>query len=60
MKKALQFIKEAREELRKVTWPTRDEVTSYTMVVIVAVVFLSLYLWAVDLGLMKIINMVMN
>ncbi len=60
MKKQLQFIREARDELRKVTWPDRDEVTSYTGVVVVTTVVISLFLWLVDSTLMTIIRTVIK
>lgn len=60
LKKAIQFVKESRDELRKVSWPDKDEVTSFTGVVIVAVCLISLFLWLVDAGLMKIVRLVVN
>lgn len=60
IKKVLNFIRESREELKKVTWPDREEVTSFTMVVIISVVIISLFLWFVDTLLGKLINTVMN
>jgi preprotein translocase subunit SecE len=60
VKQILQFIREAKEELRKVTWPTRDEVTSFTIVVLVTVIFISLFLWVVDTGLMALIKVVIR
>ena len=59
-KKTVTFVKESREELKKVTWPERDEVTSFTIVVIVTVVIVSLFLWVVDTGLMSLIQTVMG
>ncbi|HNR90583.1 MAG TPA: preprotein translocase subunit SecE [Spirochaetota bacterium] len=47
-KKVIQFVRESRDELKRVTWPDRDEVTSFTMIVIVAVVIVSLFLYGVD------------
>jgi preprotein translocase subunit SecE len=47
-KKALTFIKGARTELRKVTWPTRQETFQTTLVVFVMVVIMALILWALD------------
>lgn len=44
----IQFIRDVRLEMKKVSWPTRAEVTSTTVVVLIAVVFFSLYLWGVD------------
>jgi len=57
---AKKFLLEAREELKKVTWPDRDEVTSFTGVVVVTVVVFSIFLWFVDTGLMSIIKLMMN
>ncbi|HOT45353.1 MAG TPA: preprotein translocase subunit SecE [Spirochaetota bacterium] len=54
------FVREAKDELKKVTWPTRDEVTSFTMVVVVALLAISLFLWLVDTGLMYLIKTVMK
>ncbi len=42
------FIKDARMEMRKVTWPTRQETVQTTMVVIVMVVVVALLLWGID------------
>jgi preprotein translocase subunit SecE len=53
------FVRESRDELKKVTWPERDEVTSFTVVVIVAVVTVSIFLWIVDTFLMTIMQTVM-
>jgi preprotein translocase subunit SecE len=60
LKKALQFIQESKEELRKVTWPDRDEVTSFTGVVIAAIIVVSLFLWLVDTGLMALVRAVVK
>jgi preprotein translocase subunit SecE len=57
---AKKFLLEAREELKKVTWPDRDEVTSFTGVVVVTVIVFSMFLWFVDTGLMSIIKLMMN
>ena len=48
-----QFLKEVRAELKKVNWPTRQEMIAYTIVVLVAVVFLTSLVFAMDLGFSK-------
>lgn len=53
------FVRESRDELRKVSWPEKEEVTSFTVVVIVSVVIVSLFLWVVDTFLMTIMKTVM-
>ena len=46
--KAWTFIKAARVELRKVVWPTRQETTQTTLVVVAMVVVTALFLWGLD------------
>ena len=54
------FLKGARVELSKVTWPTPKEALASTSVVIVVVIIMSLFLGIVDLGLTKIIRLVLG
>ncbi len=44
-----QFLREVRQELRKVAWPTRKELFAYTIVVLVAVVVLTSLVFGMDL-----------
>jgi len=54
------FLREARVELKKVTWPTPKEALASTSVVIVVVIIVSIFLGVVDLGLTKIIRLVLG
>jgi preprotein translocase subunit SecE len=45
---ARQFLKEVRQELSKVDWPTRRELVSYTIVVLVTVSVLTAYVFGLD------------
>jgi preprotein translocase subunit SecE len=45
---AKQFYSDVRSEMKKVSWPARQEVFGTTIVVIVAVFFFGLYLGAID------------
>lgn len=47
-KKILAFAKEARVELRKVVWPTREETVKTTMIISALVVAVALLLWGAD------------
>lgn len=42
------FVMDARNEMRKVSWPSRHEMTQLTVTVIIVVALASLILWAVD------------
>jgi preprotein translocase subunit SecE len=43
-----EYVREVRGELRKVAWPTRSEVVNYTIVVLVTVVILTGFVFALD------------
>jgi len=45
------FLIEVRNELKRVTWPTRKEVYAATVMVILFSAVLGIFLWAVDLTL---------
>jgi len=46
------FGREARAEVRKVVWPTRQETVQTTMMVIFAVILIGIFLWLVDMVLL--------
>ena len=48
---AWDLAKEARVEVRKVVWPTRQETTQTTLIVVVVVIFVGLILWGLDSSL---------
>ena len=50
------FMSETRFELRKVTWPTRQETMQTTLVVMVVVVIISIILWLIDMALAWIVR----
>jgi len=43
-----QFLKEVRQELKKVNWPTRQELIAYFVVVLVSVVVLTSFVFGLD------------
>jgi len=55
-----EFLSESRFELRKVVWPTREEATRTTWVVVIVVIILSLILAAFDFGIQKAIELFLN
>ncbi len=52
----LVFLREARVELYKVIWPTRQETMQTAMVVIVIVLITGVFLWGVDTVLLWIVS----
>jgi preprotein translocase subunit SecE len=42
------FFKEVKIELKKVTWPNREAIKTYTIVVLIVVFVISLYIGVID------------
>jgi len=55
-----EYFRGVQIETKKVVWPTRKELISYTIVVLIACTFFSLFLWAADTGFLAIIRGVFN
>jgi len=53
-----QFMTEVRAEMKKVTWPTRDEVVSYTLVVLVTVVLMGGLVYFADILFTKLVDII--
>jgi preprotein translocase subunit SecE len=58
--KVIRFLKEAKIELKKVTWPTPRQTLASTSVVIIVVIIVSMFLGIVDFVLAKAIRMVLG
>ena len=56
VKNGIQFFNEAKNELRKVSWPARKETTSITVVVIALVFLIGFYLAVIDWGLSGVVQ----
>jgi len=49
LNKTKKFLNGIKSEIKKVTWPSMQEVYSTTILVIIAVIFFGFYLWSMDL-----------
>lgn len=54
----LTFAKESRMEVRKVVWPSRQEATTTTMIVLAATAVMSLLLWGLDGIIVKLVSFI--
>jgi preprotein translocase subunit SecE len=43
-----QFLRDTRAEMRRVSWPTANEVKNTTIITLIAVIFFAIYLFGVD------------
>lgn len=60
IQKAIEFFREVKVELKKVTWPTKKQTTGTTVVVIVFVFVVAAFLGLFDLGLSKLVQVVLT
>jgi preprotein translocase subunit SecE len=58
MKRIVQFFKDSIAELKKVVWPSRDEVASNTKVVLVSITLFAIALGLVDFLLASIVELI--
>ncbi|WP_110973396.1 preprotein translocase subunit SecE [Pseudomonas huaxiensis] len=54
------LAKEARTEIRKVVWPTRQETTQTTLIVVAVVLVMALLLWGLDSLLGWLISLIVG
>ncbi len=60
MDKVIRFFKDVKLELKKVTWPGREEVVNSTTVVLITIALISMFLWVVDIALQGIVGQLMK
>ena len=57
---AVQFLRDVRSELRKVTFPSRKETLASTVVVLAVVFIIAVYLGIIDLGLSLVLSSILK
>lgn len=60
LKRGPVFLKEVFTEMKKVTWPTRKELVSYTIVVLSIVTIVAVFFAIIDLGLSQLLGLIMK
>ena len=60
LNKTKEFFRDVKVEIKKVVFPSKDELVGSTWVVIITVVIISVFLGVVDLGLSKLVGMALR
>ena len=58
--KILDFFNGVTKEMKKVTWPTREELKDSTVVVIVSTIILSLFVFVADFAVMQVLKVLLG
>jgi preprotein translocase subunit SecE len=57
---SVEFVKEAWQELKKVSWPGRKETLGGTGVVLILVIIISVFLGLIDFGLSRLVRQIIH
>lgn len=57
MQRIVQFFRDVVREMKKVSWPKRDELTRYTITVLSTVLFMAVFFAVVDVGISELIRL---
>ena len=50
------YLKGVRSEVDRISWPTRSEVISFTVLILLLVVLMTIYIWGVDTVIQAVIR----
>jgi preprotein translocase subunit SecE len=53
------FVSDIIAELKKVVWPTRQEATYLTTIVIIVTIVVAIALWVIDMGFSELMNLIL-
>ena len=54
------FLREVRSELKKISWPSKKELTANTIVVLVSVFFAATLIWIIDGFFAQILKVILS
>ncbi|WP_163651663.1 preprotein translocase subunit SecE [Listeria sp. PSOL-1] len=54
------FFKNVTSEMRKVTWPTRKELATYTVTVVITVILFAVFFMVLDFGIEQLVQYVLK
>jgi preprotein translocase subunit SecE len=54
------FLREVKAELKKVSWPSKQELVSHTGVVFIAVVLVAFLIWAIDATFTQMLRLIIK
>jgi preprotein translocase subunit SecE len=60
VKKLTKHFKDVRQELKKVHWPNRRELTVFTTVVLAAIFFVGVFFWILDTGFAGMLRLILQ
>ncbi len=59
-KRLRRFFHDVRVELKKVNWPNRKELATFTGIVLVVILVIGAFFWVLDTGLTGVLKIIIN
>ena len=60
MQRIMNFFSDVKREMKKVSWPTRKELTRYTIIVLTTVAFMTVFFAIIDMGISPLIRLILE
>ena len=60
MRRILEFFRGVSREMKKVSWPKKKELTTYTITVLSTVIIMAVFFAVIDLGLSELIRVILK
>ncbi len=60
IKRVIQFFRDYKSEVKKIVWPSLNDVVKNTSIVLVICVIIGIFIWAVDFGLAELLDLVLG
>lgn len=54
------YFRGVKAEIKKVIWPTKNELINYTAIVILISFVIGLIVWALDLGISRVLSLIIK
>ena len=51
------FFQGVKNEMEKTSWPTKEELFKYTVIVVATVIFFMVFFWVLDVGIGNLIEL---
>ncbi|MDN4527215.1 preprotein translocase subunit SecE [Fictibacillus sp. NE201] len=59
-KSPAKFLSDVKKEMKKVSWPKREELIRYTTVTLATVILMAIFFWVIDLGISKLVELIVD
>lgn len=60
VKAVAKHFKDVRQELKKVHWPSKRELTLFTSIVLVAILVIGVFFWLLDSGFTTLLQLILK